>query len=216
MYLEVYSQVLGVSTHKACSKCGELKPVECFNSDKSKTSGRYPSCKDCVNAQAREFRRNNPEHVQERSARYRVKHAEKRRSYQRKYRAEHPGYYADYLRQWAEDNPNKVAAYRKKSRAKAGARESHKIRMRIRQARIRAAGTFTLDDVELLKRNQTDKQGRIRCWWCNKPIEHWHIDHVIPIAKGGANTIGNLCLSCPECNHKKSARTPAEWAGRLF
>lgn len=216
MFLEVYPQVLGVSTHKACTKCGELKPVDAFNSDKSKTGGRYPSCKICANNAAKKFREDNPEHVLQRNAGYRVKHAEKRRAYQRKYRIEHPGYYSEYMRQWAKDNPQKIAAYRKKTRATVNSRESHKIGMRIRQARLRATGTFTRSDVELLKRNQTDKQGRIHCWWCNKPISKWHIDHVIPVSKGGTNTPGNLCLSCPECNHKKSAQMPSEWAGRLF
>jgi hypothetical protein len=216
VFLEVYPQVLGVSTHKVCTKCGQEKPSTAFNSDKTKSDGRYPSCKACANAAAKEFRHNNHDHVLERGKRYRVKHAEKRRAYQRQYRIEHPGYYSDYLRQWAKDNPLKVAAYRKKTRETTNKHESHKIGMRIRQARIRASGTFTRHDVELLKRNQTDKKGRICCWWCKKPIDKWHIDHVIPIARGGTNTPGNLCLSCPSCNQSKSARTPGEWAGRLF
>lgn len=39
------------------------------------------------------------------------------------------------------------------------------------------------------------------------------IEHVIPRAQGGANTLVNLVLSCPECNSQKGARTPLEWLG---
>ena len=39
------------------------------------------------------------------------------------------------------------------------------------------------------------------------------IDHVIPLARGGDNTISNLVPSCGPCNQSKHAKTPAEWLG---
>lgn len=200
------------TTLKRCTKCGEEKPRDQFNSDRTKKDGLYSSCKTCASAQAKQFRIDNPEHVLERSKRYRIKHAEKHRAYQRRYRLEHPDYYTEYLRKWAAENKDKVREYRKRTSTK----ERYKEIRRIRQARVRAGGSFTLADVEDLKKNQTDSSGRIRCWWCKRPIDKWHIDHVIPIARGGSNTAGNLCLACPRCNHSKSARLPSEWAGRLF
>src|SRR5262249_4787710 len=37
----------------------------------------------------------------------------------------------------------------------------------------------------------------------------FHIDHIIPTARGGATVFGNLCLSCPFCNQFKQQRTRA-------
>lgn len=42
----------------------------------------------------------------------------------------------------------------------------------------------------------------------------WHIDHVIPVAKGGPTHIGNLTLACQRCNLGKGANTPVStWSG---
>lgn len=35
------------------------------------------------------------------------------------------------------------------------------------------------------------------------------IEHIIPIAKNGADTLDNLALACFHCNRKKSDRTTA-------
>lgn len=48
-----------------------------------------------------------------------------------------------------------------------------------------------------------------RCHWCKKPFNatrrRTH-DHVIPLAKGGHNTIENSCCACVECNSRKRDR----------
>lgn len=48
------------------------------------------------------------------------------------------------------------------------------------------------------------------CAYCKKgPYEHF--DHVIPLAKGGRHTIGNLLPACASCNLTKAAKLLAEW-----
>lgn len=37
-----------------------------------------------------------------------------------------------------------------------------------------------------------------------------HIDHVVPVARGGVNTINNMVCACAVCNMHKSNRTPDE------
>jgi 5-methylcytosine-specific restriction endonuclease McrA len=38
------------------------------------------------------------------------------------------------------------------------------------------------------------------------------VDHYIPIARGGRNDYFNLVIACPDCNHAKGAKMPAEFA----
>ncbi|MEU7281472.1 HNH endonuclease signature motif containing protein [Streptomyces sp. NPDC045431] len=38
------------------------------------------------------------------------------------------------------------------------------------------------------------------------------MDHVIPFAQGGADSLRNLVPSCSACNNRKGNRTPMEWA----
>ena len=47
-----------------------------------------------------------------------------------------------------------------------------------------------------------------KCYYCGKPfpIEKMHADHIIPWSKGGRTIEENCCMSCIECNLKKSDR----------
>lgn len=60
---------------------------------------------------------------------------------------------------------------------------------------------------------------RMRCANCRTCLRAgYHLDHIVPISKGGAHEAGNVQLLCPGCNRRKSALMPAEWAqlnGRL-
>ena len=42
---------------------------------------------------------------------------------------------------------------------------------------------------------------------CGRNIRHaYHVDHIIPLAKGGRHEVGNLQLLAPVCNLKKAAK----------
>lgn len=56
--------------------------------------------------------------------------------------------------------------------------------------------------------NQVRKRARYLCGYCHAS-EQWQyvvftVDHVIPLAKGGVNSIDNLALACFHCNRQKS------------
>jgi 5-methylcytosine-specific restriction endonuclease McrA len=63
-----------------------------------------------------------------------------------------------------------------------------------------------------------------RCVYCAAPLEFDRatIDHVHPLAKGGAHAPGNLVAACPPCNRLKADMLPTEfflrypWAGSNF
>lgn len=82
----------------------------------------------------------------------------------------------------------------------------------IRRAReIGAEGKFTKAEVEALFQRQRGK-----CAYCAKPIRNgYHVDHVIPLARGGTNWIANIALACAKCNITKGATDPLEFARRL-
>ena len=50
------------------------------------------------------------------------------------------------------------------------------------------------------------------CHYCGKkfPESELTLDHIVPIARGGRSTRGNLVISCRKCNQNKSCLTPAE------
>ena len=49
------------------------------------------------------------------------------------------------------------------------------------------------------------------CAYCGGPYEH--MEHVVPISRGGRTEPGNVVPSCRSCNSRKGTKTPAEWIG---
>jgi 5-methylcytosine-specific restriction endonuclease McrA len=55
-----------------------------------------------------------------------------------------------------------------------------------------------------------------RCVYCAAPLEFElaTLDHVHPLAHGGAHVPGNVVSACPRCNHLKGDLLPTEFFGR--
>lgn len=82
-----------------------------------------------------------------------------------------------------------------------------KRRMRLRN---RSIGNDHLIDgfVKSVRRNS-----QACCYYCKIVFngEDAHIDHVIPLSRGGLHEIGNLCSSCVRCNMTKHSKLISEW-----
>lgn len=57
-----------------------------------------------------------------------------------------------------------------------------------------------------------DCLARGECHYCHGrfPPEQLTMDHLIPVARGGTSTKGNVVPACFACNQKKATQTPAE------
>jgi 5-methylcytosine-specific restriction endonuclease McrA len=65
-----------------------------------------------------------------------------------------------------------------------------------------------------LKRNSKAVLDRVkqfggRCAYCGGPFEH--LDHLVPISRGGTHAIENLFPACSPCNLEKSGMMPFDW-----
>lgn len=47
------------------------------------------------------------------------------------------------------------------------------------------------------------------CVYCSRTSQT--MDHVIPLARGGADELSNLVPACHACNNSKNDKTPVEW-----
>lgn len=61
-----------------------------------------------------------------------------------------------------------------------------------------------------LRKKIFDRDGYI-CAYCGVKDVKFHIDHIIPISRGGRNELANLCVACQPCNHSKYNKTLEEW-----
>jgi 5-methylcytosine-specific restriction endonuclease McrA len=55
------------------------------------------------------------------------------------------------------------------------------------------------------------RRWRYRCAYCDGRASH--LDHVVPLSRGGTDTEANIVPACASCNLSKGAKTLAEWAG---
>jgi hypothetical protein len=159
--------------------------------------------RDKVRAQERARYAQNPQKHIEKSQRYYWKNPELARA--KSNRWYHVSYTKpevrqraqDRTRQWAKDNPEKARANAQVSKA--------------RRRGIGAEGLHTGDDI---KRIMKDQKGR--CAYCRKKVgKEYHIDHIIPLAKGGTNFARNIQITCAKCNMEKHARDPIDHARKI-
>lgn len=196
---------------KQCTKCDEWKNESAFRFERR-------SCREC-------------ERIYNKT--YNATHIEKRRAYARQERIEHKDRVVQRERVYREKNRNilaqKAAYYRARHPDKARAskrksgrayyhrhkekaktygrlyRQQNKDKVNARTHRRRArkqgnGGTFTAMQWRVLCQKYN-----YRCLCCGKhePDIKLTIDHVIPIVRGGINTIDNIQPLCGECNSSK-------------
>jgi 5-methylcytosine-specific restriction endonuclease McrA len=51
------------------------------------------------------------------------------------------------------------------------------------------------------------------CHYCNGtfPADELTMDHLVPVARGGKSTPGNVVPACRDCNSRKKYLLPIEW-----
>jgi 5-methylcytosine-specific restriction endonuclease McrA len=78
-----------------------------------------------------------------------------------------------------------------------------------RALRFGCQGTLTNEDFDNLFLNWDGI-----CYWCSEevPSSDTHVDHYIPLSRLGPNIPENLVIACSDCNLKKNAKDPLEFA----
>jgi 5-methylcytosine-specific restriction endonuclease McrA len=96
---------------------------------------------------------------------------------------------------------------RKRTHGKSRTTEGRRYYSSLRRARMRKANKEKIS-LEALEKH-IDFLGR-KCVYCGGPYEH--LDHVVPLSRGGAHSLDNLVPSCAHCNLTKSKKIyPTEW-----
>lgn len=180
-----------------------------------------PSVKAATLSRKRQQRADNPERTKAQTRRNYERHKAAILTGNLKWAKANPAKRAAILRRSYHATKKKREAYRKSYYLKTKAHKMALQRQRRRnspdavaaanarrRARKRnAAGCYTADDIQAIGELQ-----KWKCVACRLNIKtRYHIDHVIPLSKGGSNLPDNIQLLCPKCNCEKQARDPIEF-----
>ena len=209
---------------KICTKCGVEKELSEF-SFRSDANDYRRQCKQCVSNNAKiryikniesvkEYQILNKDKIQERRKRRYILNSDEIKAKRREYCKNNPDKIKKQRREYYLKNQEKVKEIQKNYRKTEAGRMVAK-NMKHRRRTANKKGDVTTN--QLLELQQNEKV----CYWCNTSLKgkKIHIDHYIPLSKGGKHTLSNLVVSCSTCNNEKHAKDPIEFAqslGRLL
>lgn len=212
--------------NKTCLKCGFEFPftVEFFLSNGDKP---YRHCKVCASKERKERRNTNeyrirqkeyqkkwrhehPEQAKAICKRYVENHRDRVREFKNRWNRLHPEKARSRAKEWYYDNHEYALDYRREHgiEQRTKNRLYYRIALINRRAKIKEiGGEHSKEEISALFTSQGGK-----CKYCGCDIsKNFHIDHFIPISKGGRNSIDNLVLSCPPCNLSKGSKLYSDW-----
>jgi 5-methylcytosine-specific restriction endonuclease McrA len=223
-------------TGRICTTCGLFKPLTEFSRSQSGKYGRRSSCKVCLLAASKAYFRRRRANAPERASAVWTRWANKNRQYlrarareyMRKRRTDHPERTQAETQRWRKKYPDRKSASEKRWR-QGNAEHCRRVaaiwrmlnpevvragRHRRRARDQQAIGTYSRIDVTRIYRAQ-----RGHCayfFFCSSALGNsYHIDHIVPLARGGSNAASNIQLTCPSCNTRKQALDPIRFARKI-
>ena len=221
---------------KRCAGCGEIKPLDVFDKDKRSMYGVQCYCKIC-RAQYRQEHREETSawkkqyrqtaHGKETVQRYWRTHKDKKAEKDARYFRGHKEEKYEYDKQYRLENKERLDAlkqqYNQTPKGKAIRRaigirylqtpngKASQCAGRFRR-RVRIGDNLVTSE---LKIEVIDASNGI-CPYCGNPINgDGHIDHIIPVSRGGTNGLGNLVYCCAHCNLSKNNKDLNQWLSEM-
>lgn len=207
-----------ILTEKKCCDCGKIKLIDNFYRAKARKDGYTENCIECRERRRKDHEKTDPDVYKKRWGRYysQPENIEKNKKRMKKYREKHPeeikenshkAYekHKDYYRTYSK-------AWYKTEKGLALVKKKHAVR------RLRCAGEnqITAAQIRELEQENREKYGVLTCVYCVAPIKgSYHLEHRIPLSRGGENTKENATISCPTCNVRKHKKTDVEFMAEM-
>lgn len=204
-------------TSKRCSGCGESLPIEQYGKNAAMKDGRQIHCKPCRADIQRAYRARNPDKAREITRqtmrRRRQADPDADREYMRNWREQNPELVKASKRAWEAANRDRIRIYASEANRRWKRANPDKVKAEdLRRRALKASASVGLVDLAAL----WESQGGV-CGICDLPIDRdlaWpdprsaSVDHIMPLARGGAHAQFNLQWVHLTENLSKGARLP--------
>ena len=195
---------LGLKQCSVKAGCGEVKSVDEFGLKKDTWDGLCSICRICVRNNNKKYYKKNPEARKAYSRQYHLNNLEARNAYSRQH----------YL-----NNLEERREYGREYHAEKYREDPMYYRLHLGKKRAKEAGV-EWDDISSTDLLNYWKQNNIStdtCHYCKQTIDEGdlHLDHGIPIIRGGSHTLDNLFPCHGRCNREKFNKTVEEYLEHL-
>lgn len=188
-----------LAEHGYLAKNGYTK---CRLCDRMGANRRYERYAEKAKARANQRYKDNPARGRAEAKKQRGKYPEYYKEQTRRWIDKNPERFRETKRRWFADHPEEARAIRRKAKVRRSARLGAQLGLwHHLEAQIEA----------LLFRSQAGL-----CYYCKDPLDWnsrktFHLEHMIPLSRGGSHGFDNWCISCAPCNFKKHAKTAEEF-----
>jgi 5-methylcytosine-specific restriction endonuclease McrA len=202
---------------KACSNCKEIKPLDGFHRHKYGKNGYRAACKVCRKATTAEYNERKKEHRQEYAKEYYAKNKTLLNKKSRVWREENKEHLSKLKMIYHEKNKEALNAKKRENyhanreqwiaKAKVWREKNPEKKLEAnhrRRAKARQNGVYAVSASFMKKLYNSC------CIACGSK-DRISADHIIPIARGGRHSEGNLQPLCISCNSSKNSKTVMEW-----
>jgi 5-methylcytosine-specific restriction endonuclease McrA len=188
----------GGDVSRRLTKCGGPQPRFCSTECRRQHRKAY---------YAKWWAANRPDHLVKMAARVAAFNA-KRPSYFREYYAKNKERKKREAGEWYKANTERaLETQRQYAKAHPELIRAHSRRSRAKRRALIAAAFIESVDPKVVFSRDNGVCGICRCQV--DPASKWEIDHIMPIARGGAHSYANSQLAHRRCNRKKSVSLPA-------
>ena len=210
---------------KTCRKCGSsFVGMACGACSRIRAAAYYFKNSKKVNARNAAYTKAHPEIKRARTAKWAKANPDKVAASRERNKDKH----SVSVAAWQARNPERVAsngaAYRTANKEKClvattGWKKAHPEAIRIHRENRRAREMGGKLSTGLPAKLFSLQRGK--CAYCSSDFRKtsYHLDHIMPLSKGGANDNLNMQLLCPTCNLQKHAKHPIDFMqekGRLL
>jgi 5-methylcytosine-specific restriction endonuclease McrA len=183
---------------KTCTLCKDQKLLDCFGKDKTKKDGKRSWCLDCTNSNRMARYIPHPRQILAKEERLRNDRKSKQNWYElnkekanrriQEWKNRNREHCRETNRLWIKNNPEK-------------ARDNSRLQAHRRRCRIN--GKVTIIEWQQILSRLGNKC--LACYCAAEETKEGYltIDHIIPLSKGGQNSINNIQPLCKTCNLRK-------------
>ncbi len=219
---------------KTCSKCKITKELIEFGNDKKRKDEKNIYCKKCISEKTKassektkiykkQYRENNKQKIIDGKKKHFIKNRETILEKNKEWRKENNDKVLLQKRKYYEDNKEHLIEYKHTHYLKHRTRylKEQKDFYQTKEGKEKAVlcsqkrralkvttedGTIGRKSLRKLFKSQDGK-----CKYCEGVLDFEvkysvHLDHVIPLSRGGIHSITNVVYACADCNRRKHAK----------